>query len=49
VTTAGGVTTSGGVTTGPASCTTDLMTLRSMPDYNWIPVTPPSCGVQGAI
>ena len=49
VTSAGGLTTAGGNTGGPASCTTDLMTLRAMPDYNWIPVTPPSCTVQGAL
>jgi hypothetical protein len=39
----------GGNTGGPATCTTDLMTLRTQPDYNWIAVTPPSCSVQGAL
>jgi hypothetical protein len=49
VTSTGGSTVVGGNTSGPATCTTDLMTLRTQPDYNWIPATPPSCSVQGAI
>jgi len=32
-----------------ATCTTDLMTLRTGTDNNWIPSTPPSCGIQGSL
>ena len=50
VTSTGGVTTAGGSTSGPATCTTDLMTLRTgPPGFNWIQGTPPSCSVQGPI
>jgi hypothetical protein len=50
---AGGATTpaggAGGGSTSAATCTTDLMTLRTGTDNNWIPSNPQTCGVQGAI
>jgi hypothetical protein len=50
---AGGSTTpaggASGGSTGAVTCTTDLMTLRTGTDANWIPSNPQSCGVQGAV
>ncbi len=56
---AGGTTSNGGSSTaaggaaggrtGNVTCTTDLMTLRTGTDANWIPSTPESCNVQGSV
>ncbi len=49
----GGTTTSNGgssgSSTGPVTCTSDLMSLKSGTDSNWIASAPNTCGVQGAI
>jgi hypothetical protein len=40
---------SGGGSTEPSTCTTDLMTLRTGADFNWVPKNPQSCDIQGSL